>query len=395
MRFREIVETVDPKDILAKVVNADLLNLRKAFQSRKFDIRIVGGAVRDIISGKTPKDIDLCTDATPDEQIEVYRTNGYRYVETGIEHGTITVVIKGEPYEITSLRTESDHDGRYAKMAFTRDWTEDLSRRDLTVNAMALTFDGELLDPFNGQADLEAGHARFVGDARERMREDYLRILRFFRFFGRIGEKHPDQETIQSIMDNADGLKQISGERIWQEMSKILVGPRIKQVLELMDSTGVAAVIGMPNRNLDKVEHVGHTTKNPITALAAALHNEAEVTKLSQSWKWSTDERELARFLVKWQFKPLNQKDFEHMLIDRVNRNWVVQLAMLQGKAGVAHHVDNWTVPVFPVTGNDLISRGMKPGAAMGATLADLKSKWKASQYAMSKDELLAQMGNA
>ena len=214
--------------------------LRAAFQSRGFDIRLVGGAVRDILVGVEPKDMDFCTDANPDEQREIYTAHGYRFVETGLQHGTITVVIDHVGYEITSLRTETDHDGRHATVAYTRDWMEDLSRRDFTFNAMAMTFDGEVIDPFGGRDDLQNQMVRFVGDADARVKEDYLRILRWFRFQARFGKPgRIDPAAWQAILDNYKGLKQISRERVWSELKKIVVHPRGSALFAVMHEIGM------------------------------------------------------------------------------------------------------------------------------------------------------------
>jgi tRNA nucleotidyltransferase/poly(A) polymerase len=171
---------------LTSVITVELEALRALFQAWDFDLRLVGGVVRDMLSDVTPKDVDLCTDADPEQMMMIFREHGVTFYETGLQHGTLTVNLNGQIYEITSLRTDSNHDGRHAEVTYTRDWLADLARRDLTVNAMALTFDGDLIDPFNGAADLAAKKVRFVGDPNQRMREDYLRILRFFRFHARI-----------------------------------------------------------------------------------------------------------------------------------------------------------------------------------------------------------------
>ena len=169
-------------------ITDDLKALRAQFVAAGFDLRLVGGVVRDTIASIPAKDIDLCTDATPEQQIEIYHRYGYRAIPTGLQHGTITVVLDSVPYEITSLRIDVKTDGRHAEVEFTNDWHADLARRDLTINAMAMTFDGEVIDPFGGQQDLQDRVVRFVGDAEQRIQEDYLRILRCIRFMGRFGD---------------------------------------------------------------------------------------------------------------------------------------------------------------------------------------------------------------
>jgi len=173
----------DPNSIL----NPALWCLRDAFRAQGFDLKLVGGCVRDLMLGLTPKDVDLHTDATPDECVLIYQAEGVRFEETGLSHGTISVIFDHVAYEITSLRTDTETDGRHAVVSYTRDWHTDLRRRDFRFNAMSMSFEGDILDPFGGQADLEAGVVRFVGDAETRIKEDYLRILRWFRFRGRFG----------------------------------------------------------------------------------------------------------------------------------------------------------------------------------------------------------------
>ena len=253
----------------------ELFKLRQHFQDDGFDIKFVGGYVRDTLLGLTPKDIDFCTDATPDEQAIVYAKNGIEHIPTGLQHGTWTVVLRGAEtgvYEITSLRTETDHDGRHATVAWTRDWNEDLSRRDLTFNAMAMSFDGELLDPFNGKSDLEKGRVRFVGNAAERMREDFLRILRFVRFQARFSNGQYDQDALDAVEDCAPGLADISRERVWSEVSRIVSGKQGPAYLSELIRLGLGPYIDLPNTwakpgHLSVIRAHEHT-KDPASLMA-------------------------------------------------------------------------------------------------------------------------------
>jgi tRNA nucleotidyltransferase (CCA-adding enzyme) len=397
------------EDILKRILNVDLVALRKEFQKNGFDIRIVGGAVRDILNNKSPKDIDLCTDASPDEQIKIYESAGFldgdkrenqdkhanKFVRTGIQHGTITAIINREPYEITSLRTETNHDGRHAEVAYTRDWIEDLSRRDLTVNAMALSFDGDLIDPFHGEEDLKNGMVRFVGNAEERMKEDYLRILRFFRFHGRISNGRYDDATEHAIKVAAPGLKQISGERIWMEMSKILVGRLAGTEVEKMYQLGVAQVIGLPISGASKarqIDTLNGKVKSPITILALLIDDIMVAQKLNDHWKFSNPEFKLLTFLVgsKKEYSNMNLETAQDMVVDGIPTSFVNELSTLVGKDFIAKQIINWKAPIFPINGADMQSIGVKPGPQMGVMLKTLKNKWKKSRYKLSKDELLS-----
>ncbi|PPR20610.1 MAG: CCA-adding enzyme, partial [Alphaproteobacteria bacterium MarineAlpha10_Bin3] len=171
------------------------------------EVRFVGGCVRDAVLGRTiAADIDLATDAAPERVMELIRAAGHKAVPTGIAHGTVTAVIDGKPFEITTLRRDVDTDGRHATVAFTDDWVVDAARRDFTINAMSLTPDGVLYDPFGGRADLEAGRVRFVGQAHDRITEDYLRLLRYFRFHAHFGRGPPDRDALAACRARAPGL---------------------------------------------------------------------------------------------------------------------------------------------------------------------------------------------
>ena len=174
--LESLLEKLDQKKNLNALITPNLKKINNIFSKNKFEVRIIGGAVRDIALGKQPKDIDLATDATPDEMIAMFDKAGIRHIPTGIEHGTVTAVIDKEPYEITTLRADVETDGRRAKVKFVRNWKADAQRRDLTYNAMSLDFNGKIYDYFDGMNDLQNKVSKFVGDPSERIKEDYLRI---------------------------------------------------------------------------------------------------------------------------------------------------------------------------------------------------------------------------
>jgi tRNA nucleotidyltransferase (CCA-adding enzyme) len=370
--------------------STELKALRAIFQTAGFDLWFVGGCVRDSLLGLTPKDIDLCTDATPEEQVAVYESNDVRFVPTGLQHGTVTVVLD-EPYEITSLRTESDHDGRWATMAYTRDLTEDLSRRDLTINAMAMDFDGNLIDPFGGQADLEARRVRFVGDAAERMREDYLRILRFFRFHGRIaGSGKIDAKARKAIRETRGGLGNISVERVWMEMSKIITGPEASNTLKQMRRLMVLDIVGMPAGMEGSIQHCREMgVTDPAAVMGCYVLDEAAVDHVADRWKWSKQERDRATFVARE--RDGNSMDrWKEMLVDGVSFDWVSDLMRMNGVDPQV--LVNWEVPTFPVNGGDLIKAGMAPGKQMGEVLDRMTRVWKDSDYTATKQDLMSSL---
>ena len=379
--IENLLEKLDQKKNLDSLITPQLKSLHKIFKQNNHEIRVVGGAVRDIALGKQPKDVDLATDATPDEMIEMFKKASIRHIPTGIEHGTITAVIDKEPYEITTLRADVETDGRRAKVKFVRNWKADAQRRDLTYNAMSLDFDGKIHDYFNGMNDLQNKVSKFVGDPEERIKEDYLRILRYFRFQGRLDKPVWEDDVTEAIKKNAKGLTSISSERIWQEMSKILSGNNIKDILNYMGKTGIGKQIDLPVKNASKTVD----NDNEIINLARLVDNDA----LAKKWKLSKDEHTTLLTLVNNKNKKLTQKTAEDLLVDGKNKEILAKLAILQDNAELATYIQNFNPPQFPVTGNDLIAMGYKSGPELGQTLNKVKSAWKQSNFTANKDDLL------
>ena len=376
MRINEVILHEELLDVKS-VINSSIKKLDKVFKNNKHELRIVGGAVRDLALDKTPKDIDLATDATPDEMIAILDKANIKYKPTGLEHGTITAILDNEPFEITTLRADTETDGRHAEVEFVRSWEEDAKRRDLTYNAMSMDMEGNVFDYFNGMDDLQDKVSNFVGDADERIKEDYLRILRYFRFQGRLSTPSWNEDTLKAISSNVKGLQNISAERIWQEMSKVLAGNNVANVLTHMTKSGVSKVIGLSTNDLNKVKDKG----NPIIALAQ-MGNTTDITK---RWRLSNNEAALLDFLVKNKNNSLDQKKVEDMIADGIDKNLISALVTIQGKD---LNVDA-KVPDFPITGADLIAKGMNPGPQMGAKLNLLKQQWKQSNFTATKDDLL------
>ena len=203
------------------------------------EARVVGGAVRNALIGEPIAEIDVATTAVPDEVLRRVTAAGFKPVPTGIEHGTITVVIDRHPFEVTTLRQDVETYGRHAKVAFGRDWKTDAERRDFTINALSAARDGTVYDYVGGLADLEARRVRFIGDPAKRIAEDYLRILRFFRFHAAYGHGHPDPEGLAACIAGRDGLDQLSRERVRMELMKLLLAPHAAPTLTAMTDSGL------------------------------------------------------------------------------------------------------------------------------------------------------------
>eukprot|EP00128_Syssomonas_multiformis_P000838 Colp12_sorted_trinity150504_noHs@5384 len=380
--------------LLTKILSPELITLHSALKKHGFEVRLVGGVVRDMLLGKEASDdIDLAVDANGEEMERVFTAEGIRFIPTGIEHGTYTAVINKITYEITSLRIDTETDGRHAQVQFTKDWKLDAERRDLTINAMSLGFDGTLYDYFNGLQDLAERRVLFVGNADTRIKEDYLRILRYFRFHGRICEdsKH-DVNTLQSIQLNAPGLLKISGERIWQEMRKLLAGKNVPHLVRTMYDYDVAKNIRLPEdvSLVAELERVCSLTADPVTRLASLLPTSETVDGIATSWRLANVEKNAALYIVKHRHKPSRTlKDFQDLLVDGDKLPQVIELAKYEGFISYVEPLSTWPIPVFPVNGAVMKQSGIKPGPHMGKLLKDMKEDWKKSDFKLTKEELI------
>ncbi len=348
------------------------------------EARVVGGAVRDALAGRAVADIDLATPRPPGDIVRALTAAGIRAVPTGIAHGTVTAVSGGRGFEVTTLRRDVETDGRHASVAFTEDWRVDAARRDFTINAMFLTADGAVFDYFNGIADLRAGLVRFVGDAATRIAEDYLRILRFFRFHARYGTGAPDPAALAAIRAGVGGLAILSVERVWSELQRILAAPDPSGAVALMAELGVLAAVlpeGADPAKLARLVAAG-APADPILRLAALLTGNAEA--LAVRLKLSTAERER---LVALRGLPIPQPADDD---DRLRRLLADEIPdILIGRAWLAGgDAPDWgrlrarlaaiPRPVFPMEGRDALALGVAPGPAMGVLLRDTRNWWLA-----------------
>lgn len=362
--------------------NAKILG--QAFKDAGHEIRLVGGAVRDFLQGQMPDDLDFCTDATPVEMMAIAVNNDMRLEPTGLQHGTVTFIINHEPFEVTTLRIDTDTDGRHADVEFTRDFRKDAERRDLTINAMSMDFDGVVYDYFNGQEDLKNGVIRFVGSAEDRIQEDYLRILRYFRFAARIENSwmNMPEDTLAAIRKHKNGLDQISRERIWQEMAKLFTSVYGVRIASLMEHEGVAEVIGLP-----KMTHAFSWNKRDAATIVASywVGYPEQCRDFCKEWKMSNEETEKSTFIA--QFKNiLSTEVVEELLVAGYPRDWVANACHV---SFIRKHAETWDIPTFPVKGQDLLDIGMSPGKEVGDNLKRMKEKWVESRFNLTKETLM------
>lgn len=363
------------------------------------EARFVGGCVRDSLIGLAPApldpdaggttDIDVATTLTPEETTAALTAAGLAAHPTGIEHGTVTAVADGLPVEVTTLRADVATDGRHAEVRFTTDWDEDWRRRDFTVNAMYLGADGQLFDPAGGQADLKARRVRFIGDPDERIAEDYLRILRFFRFTSRYADE-ADAEGLAACARGADGLDRLSKERVWQETAKLFATPRAPDALAAMEGAGVLArVLDAAPRHEAFARLHGLLAGDVPPALGLeALWPDAETQAFKAAFKPSNETlarvaaaREAGARLTPEQGTPLLRALY------RFGSEAVRDAALLHAARtdGPAPWLDlharaaRVPVPVLPVQGRDLLARGLAPGPVVGRALAAVEADWLAA----------------
>lgn len=362
------------------------------------ETRVIGGAVRDALYGLPPHEIDLATTALPDVVMRAAAVAGIKAVPTGIEHGTVTLVVAGTPYEVTTLREDVETDGRYAKVRFGGDFEQDARRRDFTVNALSLTPDGRLHDYVGGLDDLAARRIRFIGDAATRIREDYLRVLRFFRFNASHGAGAFDRDGLHESILAREHLARLSRERVRAELLKLLVAGRAPEVVRAMSQAGVIEVIlgiGYPARLARLADFETAQGKKPDAVLrlaAFAVLTVEDAERLRDRLRLSNDEAARLSAAAKTLAAlhgleaPPPVSHLREMLFvcgARAARDGLA-LAFAASRATpddsrwieAARYLDETPVPVFPLRGADLIARGLEPGKNLGATLNVLQKAW-------------------
>jgi poly(A) polymerase len=367
------------------------------------EARVVGGAVRNALLGMPIAEVDVATTAVPDEVVKRVTAAGFKPVPTGIEHGTVTVVIDKHPFEVTTLRQDVETYGRHAKVAFGRDWKTDAERRDFTINALSATADGTVYDYVGGLADLAARRVRFIGEPKQRIEEDYLRILRFFRFHAAYGTSdHPYAEGIAACIAGRDGLDQLSRERVRMEVLKLVVAPHaVPTLISMADAGLLLRVLGGVSylasfENMAKVEVAIGAAPDPVRrlgALGVAVAEHAE--RLWQRLRLTNAEHErLASMAEGWRrMSPAFGESAARALLYRLGPEQFTDHALLGWARSPASANDadwhalatlpqRWTAPVFPLKAADFIKRGVEKGPALGAALAAAEAAWIAAGFA-------------
>ncbi|MBF0128740.1 MAG: CCA tRNA nucleotidyltransferase [Alphaproteobacteria bacterium] len=387
-------------------------------------VRFVGGCVRDGLLQRPVRDVDIATPDPPDVVMSLLRRAGLKAVPTGVSHGTVTAVAEGQPFQITTLRKDIACDGRHAEVGFTDDWEEDAARRDFTFNAMSADPDGLVYDPFNGLHDLGAGIVRFVGVARERIEEDVLRILRFFRFFAYYGAPPPNPTALAACRAMAPRLSILSAERVREEMVRILLAPDPANVMLLMNGAHVLEhvlpeavdfgrlrlVAWLEDRGV-RLEGVG---PDPVRRLAALTRLDAEGA-LALATRLRLGNRDRARLVGLASVPPEDlpssamdpravRRSLDHLGAERFRDLCLITWG---GRKAVSERTNSsetrawitlleaardWSPPVFPLKGGDVIRAGVAGGPRVGAVLRDLRRWWLDEDFRPGRGDLLKRL---
>jgi poly(A) polymerase len=360
----------------------------------------VGGAVRNSLLNRPVTEVDIATPLVPDEVMKRLKAADIAFVPTGLEHGTITAIVNSKPFEITTLRRDVSTDGRRAVVAFTQDWKEDAQRRDFTMNALYAGADGEVFDSVGGVADLAAGRVRFVGDPVTRIREDYLRILRLFRFHAWYGKGDLDSAALKAAAAEKAGIARLSGERVQKELLKLLAAENPAPVLRSMAAASILSEILPGDLSLARLEKLVAIDANnffppdPLLRLAALLPPDVKAAdEIADHMKLSNADRErlsdlagasekIVSYLSIREVRKLLYRLGKQRFRDRVMLRWADDPKdnTIQWRAMLAM-ADAWERPQFPLTGRDVMAAGVPQGPLIGQVLSEVEEWWVDSDF--------------
>lgn len=393
----------------------------KALSAGGAEVRFIGGCVRDALLKRPIRDIDIATPERPSVVMERLRAAGILVIPTGIDHGTVTAVVDGTPFEITTLRLDVETDGRRAKVAFTDDWVADAARRDFTINAFSCTQDGDIYDPFRGLEDLGQGVVRFVGNAQDRIREDVLRLLRFFRFHATYGRPPADPDALAACRVWAHTLPVLSGERVRVELYRILMAPNPADTLNLMRGQGVLEhflpeagetgrlrVMAWLDTRAIRVESVA---PHPVRRLGSLLAtDETGVQAVASRLHMSNRHRQRLLTLIAGPvLTPGSDRRARRRALRHLGPDAVRDLVLLAWAAEVARselggsvrsrawlemieEADSWTPVQFPLRGRDVLALGIRHGPRVGRILKQVETWWEEADYRPDHAACLAKL---
>lgn len=391
-------------DALLRLAQADFLrstrlaNVFDALDDGVATTRVAGGAVRDTLLGVAGRDtdVDLATELTPDIATQYLEKAGIKVIPTGFEHGTVTAIVAGTPFEITTLREDVETDGRHAVVKFGTDWSRDAARRDFTMNALYCDADGTLFDPLNGLDDCLAGNVRFIGDAATRITEDRLRVFRFFRFSASHGGQSLDADGLAACDAASGDLSLLAGERIGREMTRMLGLPQVATTLSAMVRTGVVAI--PPERIEYLMDFETITASGDAESRMALIAGSDGIKPLAKAWRLSNAVRKqvtqisaAAELIAQ---DKLNHAAYTYSdFTGQASRVTAARMGLSPDAAkALVDRVTGIMPGAFPVLSQDLLARGISQGPAFGEARNNLLNQWIESDFTLSRDELLGRM---
>lgn len=397
-------------DMSKIITDSAIFKLFSVVENHGGVLRFVGGAVRDALAGLQGFDLDLATDMSPDELVETCEENNIKTVPIGIKFGTVGVIINNKVLEVTSLRKDIETDGRHAKVEFTSDWKEDASRRDLTINAVYADEKGNVFDYYNGIEDLEKGIVRFIGNPNLRIQEDYLRILRFFRFYSIFGKTEIDAKALAACKANQSGLSRISIERVRDEFFKIMLTPNVIKTVKIMIDNEIMSYILPQAEHFDNLEYLINLVRRhkleemalrrlfilylPDEKLAESFAGRLKFSKKQKDMflTWARYNPALDEFLSKTSVTALLYNFGREFCFNRFILRCAENKTEPKNFDKILHDIQTLPIPEFTIKGRDIIEAGISDNRKIGTILRALEEIWIKSGFSLSKDELLAQV---
>ncbi len=391
--------------------NNGMQQLFKLFSSysEKAELRFVGGCLRKLISHERVDDIDLSTNLIPNIVVEILKKNKINYYETGIKYGTITAVIDKKSFEITTLRKDITTDGRHAQVEYTQDWLKDASRRDFTINAIYSDLDGNLFDPYNGKGDLKIGLIKFIGDPAIRIKEDYLRIIRYIRFFLEYSKNQHDKKIVKIIKQNLGGLKQISKDRKLQELKKIISIKNFNKINSDKISKELFLLIFPELKNINRINKLDDSSKNILKSKNFAFILSLLLIDKSEDcdyfiYKYNLSNKEKDKIIFLHSIFSLEpNKDFfaKENLLKILLKNGkenlidILDFKILTSKKNKDIFIElkkyfiKFEIPVMPIKAKDLIERfDLKEGKLLGSILREIEEQWLNNNFKISNNQI-------
>ncbi len=388
-------------------------NIKKIFEilnkEKTNNAMLVGGCVRNFLNKQKIGDIDMATVFSPGEVIKRFSNSNFTIVKSGIDHGTITLCKDGKNFEITTLRQDISTDGRHAKVLFTKDWKQDSERRDFTFNAIYLDQNGKFFDPHNGVKDLKEKKIRFIGNPQKRIREDYLRILRFLRFSIEYQDFNIEDDVLKVIKKNLNGITNLSKERVYSELNKIINLDNLRDIFLTKDLYEILQVVFPEFKYLDRLKDINdeifnkHLKSDPHLILALILIDDKDNhSYFCHKYKVSNYLKDNLKFLHDYFYKAKKDKNFfKKNLKKNIFYHGKKRILFLSKFYFIFHHKKNYKnlknildevssidVPVFPITGKYLLERGMKSGRKIGEVLKKIEKDWIDNNFHLNDDEL-------